>query len=189
MERRDLFRILGATLVTAESAPAQHHTRSASAAGKVAAGYKPRAFSEAEYATMGALCEVVVPTDEHSPGALEAGVPYFIDTTLLYAPPASIAVWRRGLDAVEQESKRHWSRAFLALTATEKVELVTEMARNEASPQNELERFFVLLKSQTLNAYYLSEVGRTNELGYRGNQAVKEFPGCRHLEHHGNHNG
>jgi hypothetical protein len=189
MERRDLFRILGASLVIGEGALAQHHTAVPRPAKNVVAGYKPRALSAVEYETVGALCEIIIPTDDRSPGAITAGVPYFLDTTLLYAPAASLAAWRKGLDAVEQRSKQHWKRTFLALTPAEQIELVTEMARNEVNPQSELERFFVLLKSQTLNAYYLSEVGRTEELGYRGNQAVKDFPGCRHPEHHGKHDG
>ena len=39
------------------------------------------------------------------------------------------------------------------------------------------QRFFVLLKSRVVNAYYTSEIGIRQELDYRGNVYQAEFSG------------
>jgi len=44
------------------------------------AAYEPRYFTTVEMRLLGVLSEVIIPTDEHSPGAISAGVPEYIDT-------------------------------------------------------------------------------------------------------------
>ena len=41
--------------------------------------YKPKVFNAHEYATLRRLCDLIVPADEQSKGALDAGAPEFID--------------------------------------------------------------------------------------------------------------
>jgi len=91
MERRELLAILGSAAVAAPP--------------KVdIANYKPRFFSEAEYAKLDRLTEALIPSDG-TPGAHEAGVRYYIDTVLHYADPSAQRVWREGLakhETIEQ---------------------------------------------------------------------------------------
>ena len=49
--------------------------KAASAAGK----YVPKYFSAHQYETLTSLCDTIIPKDEHSGGAVEAGAPEFID--------------------------------------------------------------------------------------------------------------
>ena len=49
--------------------------KAASASGN----YTPKFFSAHQYQTLRALCEVILPPDHESGGALEAGAPEFID--------------------------------------------------------------------------------------------------------------
>jgi hypothetical protein len=35
----------------------------------------------------------------------------------------------------------------------------------------------------TVEAYYSTEIGLAQELGYQGNSYLREFPGCQHEEH------
>ncbi len=81
--RRDLVRI--ALAVTAaggalEMASAQH-IHQAAADDKVANGglYKPKLFNEHEYLTLQRLAVLIVPADDTSPSALDAGACEFID--------------------------------------------------------------------------------------------------------------
>jgi hypothetical protein len=80
--RRDLLRSLGATvagagLLSAQDAAHVHHMV---AEEKHATGvYAPKAFTEHEYGTLRRMCELIIPADEKSKGALDAGAPEFID--------------------------------------------------------------------------------------------------------------
>ena len=43
--------------------------------------------------------------------------------------------------------------------------------------------FFRLLKNLTADGYYTSRVGLIDELGYKGNTALSQFPSCTVPEH------
>ena len=49
--------------------------KAASPAGK----YAPKYFSPHQYETLTSLCDSIIPKDDHSGGAVEAGAPEFID--------------------------------------------------------------------------------------------------------------
>jgi hypothetical protein len=80
MERRELFKVLGATLVFAHDGAAQHDHRT-SVVVEIES-YKPRFFSDPQYLAIDALTEIIIPTDSQSPGAHAAGVRFYIDTVL-----------------------------------------------------------------------------------------------------------
>jgi hypothetical protein len=42
-----------------------------------------------------------------------------------------------------------------------------------------------MIKSMTADAYYTSQIGLVQELGYKGNTVLASFPGCDHPEHIG----
>ena len=87
ISRRDLLRNLSAgvaggsvlQVIPAEAAALAHqmvHTEKASAA---AGTYTPKYFSTKQYETLRVLCETIIPKDDKSGGAVEAGAPEFID--------------------------------------------------------------------------------------------------------------
>ena len=181
MERRELFKVLGATLAAAREGAAQHNHRTTVAVE--IEGYNPRFFSDSQYRAIDALTEIIIPTDSQSPGAHSAGVRFYIDTVLHYADPETQKQWKRGLAAVDEWTRARFGKACVDCSAGEKDQVVAAMARKEKDPSTELERFFPILKQMTVEAYSLSEVGMTQHFGYRGNTAIREFPGCTHPEH------
>jgi hypothetical protein len=181
MERRELFKVLGATLVAAREGTAQHgHGTSAVVDVE---NYRSRFFSNEQYRTIDSLTEIIIPSDEQSPGAHAAGVRFYIDTVLHYADPLTQQHWRTGLAAIDETARAQFGKAFGECTTDEKERLVESMARNEKTPSTELEHFFHVLKQMTVEAYALSEVGMARFLGYKGNAVMQEFPGCTHPEH------
>jgi gluconate 2-dehydrogenase gamma chain len=56
-------------------------------------------------------------------------------------------------------------------------------AGSPMSPADVPVRFFRLLKNLTADGYYTSRVGLLDELGYKGNTALPEFPSCTVPEH------
>ncbi|MBP7339345.1 gluconate 2-dehydrogenase subunit 3 family protein, partial [Niveispirillum sp.] len=54
--------------------------------------YRPTFFNPAEWAFLTVACDHLIPADEHGPGALEAGVPEFIDRHMR-TPFAAGEIW------------------------------------------------------------------------------------------------
>jgi hypothetical protein len=116
------------------------------------------------------------------PGAGRARVNFHIETTLRHAPQGLREQWARGVAALDAESRRRCGKIFALASREEQTGIVAFMARGEADPQSEIERFFVLAKRMTVDGYVLSEEGQRDWLGVDGG-AHGEFTGCNHPEH------
>jgi hypothetical protein len=182
MHRRELFRILAAGAMLEGSALAQHgHPDGASTDPQSA--YRPRFFSEPEYRAIDGLTDVIIPSDDQSPGAHVAGVAFYIDTVLHYADSPTQAAWRTGITALESAAQDRFGTPVVQCNRSQYEELVAAIVRHESEPATELDRFFVRLKQITIDGYFLSDIGRRDYLGYRGDTVLAEFPGCTHPEH------
>ena len=146
-------------------------------------GYRPEYFSASELDFLDALTEVVLPADDHSPGASAAKVARYIDVMVADGAAVAQKRWRAGLQAVTGMAQQRYQRDFADCDASQQDQIVAELARSEESPGTEAERFFVDLKRMTIDGYYTSQVGIHEDLGYKGNTAVDEFPGCTHEAH------
>ena len=134
-------------------------------------------FTRQELAQADELAEMVIPADEHSPGARAAKVAAYIDARLAEAfDAADRTTWRDGLKLVEQLSRQVNGKPFLDLTA-ERLALLERIAAKEGKPEKPEEHFFKELKSRVVDAYYTSEIGIKQELEYRGNTYQAEFSG------------
>jgi hypothetical protein len=133
--------------------------------------------------TIATISDLIIPTDEHSPGARAAGVSGFIDLMVNESPNETKALWRGGLAAVDKMSARHFSAAFNQASPEQQISLLKTISRNERRPKTIEERFFVAIKSMTVDAYYTSSIGIHQDLRYQGNAVLKEFVGCTHPEH------
>ena len=178
MDRRDLFKIVAVT--AGDAALAQHHGK---AEAFDARAQKPRFHTAEEYALLDELCETIIPADAGSGGARDAGVRYYIDTHLLYAPKPAQEMWRSGLALVSEACRQAYQRSFPDLAAQERAAVLTRMLAHESSPQNDLERFGVRLKAITIEGYAISEVGMRH-FRHEGNHGRLDFPGCAHPPDH-----
>jgi gluconate 2-dehydrogenase subunit 3-like protein len=149
----------------------------------LAAGYSPRFFSAPEIRSLAALAETVIPTDDHSPGAVAAGVHEFMDDLVADSDLKTQALWREGLAAVEKDSVEEFRGSFADLSADQRAALLGKFAAKESNPATLEERFFVVLKRMTIEGYYTSAVGIHQDLNYQGNTAMADFPGCEHPNH------
>jgi hypothetical protein len=179
VDRRELFRIIGAGVATSATAAAQHAHPAAAVAAAAQPAYTPRALSPDQYASLERLLEVLLPADEASPSARDSGAARFIDTTLHYGDERTRALWKSGLEAIDKESG---NRLYGELDIPVATEILARIAESEDRPGTEATRFFVVFKQTAIQAYYQSEAGRRS-LGYKGDTAIREFPGCTHQEH------
>ena len=134
--------------------------------------YQLRFFTEEENRLLDELMELVIPADDHSPGAHTARVSLFADLMISSGSREDQERWRGGLQAMRDEAARSSPAQALARAAA-----------RETSPSSELERFFVLLKRITVDGYYTSEIGIHQDLNYVGNDYLSGFAGCAHAEH------
>lgn len=167
----------------------------------------PRFFTPAEFALLDELTEMIIPADEHSPGARAAKVAAYLDFRVAETDPSITEyaelrrTWREGLKSVDQLSQKMNGAKFMQAAPEARLAVLTRLAANETAPQkrpvedqyresNQNKKpqtevkpqepnqdFFVFLKAQTTRAYYTSEIGLKQELEYKGNQYLKEFVG------------
>jgi hypothetical protein len=142
-----------------------------------------RFFNPHEMETIAAISDLIIPTDEHSPGARAARVSGFIDLMVSESSNETKALWRDGLAAVDRMSELQFSAAFSRAGQEHQVSLLKTISRNERRPNTIEERFFVAIKSLTVDGYYTSPIGIHQDLRYKGNAYLKEFVGCTHPEH------
>lgn len=172
--------VMGATALS-EAAWAQALDVRAQSASAPAAGLK--FFTPAQHHTVDVLSELIIPSDDRSPGASAAKVADFIDYLVSGVDDAEQAAWRGGLAALDATASGRFKRPFAHCTPEQQTALLTEISRNEPDPKTPLEILFGYAKERTIQGYYTSEIGIHKELGYRGNQFLNEFVGCTHPEH------
>jgi Gluconate 2-dehydrogenase subunit 3 len=183
MERRDLFKIVTIGALAAPGA-AQTHNHTPAPAGKAAVKHPPF-FSDAQRAIIDRLADIIIPTDEQSPGAHDAGVVKFIDLQAGASPKQRQQQWIHGLEAVDKDAGARFGKRFSDCARSQQEEIVAGMAENEGNPANDLQRFFLLIKHATMDGYRFSEVGIKQYMGWTGNQfETKSWSGaCNHPEH------
>lgn len=127
-------------------------------------------LTAAELALVDELTELIIPTDDHSPGAKAAGVAAYIDFRLsISVEPDWRAKWRTGLKAVNGLSRDLNGKAFMDATAEQRVAVLTKMAAGEENPKTPEEHFFNELKRWTVTGYYTSSIGIHQDQEYKGN--------------------
>lgn len=138
-----------------------------------------RFLTPAEFVLVDELTEMIIPTDDHSPGARAARVAGDIDRRLSESlEPEWQGFWRAGLQGVDGLSCELNGTHFLESTPEERLAVLTRMAAGELHPTAPLEHFFVELKRLTARSYYTSKIGIHVDQQYKGNvYQLGEFAG------------
>lgn len=144
----------------------------------IAQNNAPLFFTKEEFALVDELTDLIIPTDDHSPGAKAALVASYIDFRLSESfEEQPKTLWREGLKRIEQLSSEMHGKSFLESSAEQRITLLTRISANEVHPSAPEELFFKELKSRTARAYYTSKIGIHAEMEYKGNVSLKEFVG------------
>ena len=124
-----------------------------------AGGAKPRYLTAQQFATVGAIAERILPRTA-TPGALDAGVPMFIDLMFgKFATADERTVLVTGLADLESASLAENRKGFAQLEAAQQDALLRRIA--EAAQAKE-KTFFHQIKELTVVGYFTSEpVGKT----------------------------
>jgi gluconate 2-dehydrogenase gamma chain len=156
--------------------------------------------SDREFQVLSNATERIFPKDDLGPGAIELGVPYFIDSQLAgqygsnskeymqgpfavgaptqgYQSRLSRAeIFRQGIAKMEAEASSRFDKGFSDLEGAQMDEILTAIQKDEIKMEGTTSTFFFrLLRTATLEGAYSDPMyrGNNNMDGWR----MKEFPG------------
>jgi hypothetical protein len=187
ISRRDVLRTLGMgamagsvlrviPMQAAEYAHNMVQAEKASASG----GYAPKFFPPHQYKTLQALCQAVIPAEDGSVGAIEAGAPEFIDLLTSENPEYQLKLGG-GLMWLDSGCADRYGKAYLDCAPEQQRQMLDQIAyRRNALADPSLSQgidFFSFLRMMTADGFFTSEIG-IKYLGYIGNKYMKSFAGC-----------
>ena len=161
----------------AEARQAHEHAAAAQAT-KAATPFKPKFFTAHEYATVGVLVDLIIPKDERSGSATDAGVPAFMDFMMIDQPRRQIAM-RGGLAMIDRLATDRCGKRFVSATDRERRLLLDEIAYT-SNPDRGLSQaiaFFSSFRDLTASGFWSTKMG-VADLQYQGNVFVSEWNGC-----------
>lgn len=149
--------------------------------------WKPAFLTSQQNKILTALAESIVP------GSTRAHVSRFIDLLLSVDKPENQRKFVESLTVLNGGAQNRFGKSFPALNAEQMNAFLTAASTKAEKPrpsptsaaqkQSALYAHFENLKGWISGAYYSSEVGM-RELGWKGDYAFAEFPGCAHPEGH-----
>ena len=186
MNRRALLKILSAAPVAASfaltEAEAQqaHHLADAAVqtAQQTGVAFTPKFFTPAEYQTVRILSDMIIPADDRSGGAIAAGVPEFMDFTMVDQPARQLAM-RGGLAWLDLECQRRFDKTFVGIADAERHAVLADLATyGELKPGlTHGQAFFRSFRDLTATGFWTTKMGMA-DLGYMGNTVVAKWDGC-----------
>jgi gluconate 2-dehydrogenase gamma chain len=186
IRRREILRIMG-TAAAAATFPgfskwgfACGHVGNAALAIRPAS-YHPQFFSNAEYAMVERLAEMIIPSDG-SPGAKEAGVAEFIDF-MVWSDAKPQYPFRLGLAWLNAHSERMLGKKFMEIAPEQQTSLLEPLGFKDKARRGEEDgrRFFALMREFTVTGFYTSEIGYM-ELDNPALKFYSESPECPHKD-------
>lgn len=186
VSRRNLFRIVGTTLLSAELVSAQDAKDAHAGMAMPAAAtgpkslnggpnYIPKHLKPHYFKTMRALGDLIMPADATSPAASEAGAAEFIDF-LCSRNEDLAAIFDGGLSWLDQYMIHKHGTDFLSSKPADQTGLL-DLAYGSRGGSPETAggaQFFTWARNMVVDAYYTSPVG-VKDIGYMGNTAVSVF--------------
>ena len=161
------------------------------------AAFTPKFFTRHEYQTVRVLVDYIIPRDERSGSATDAGAPQYIDFVLsdqtpppgppnptprfYVAPtPAQINV-RGGLAWLDNECASRFGagKSFLTSTDAQRRQVLDDIAwPAKANPEHSHGvAFFTRMRDMTAAAFFSSKMG-VQDLRYMGNLPMAKWDGC-----------
>jgi len=184
--RRDILKSLTLTAVTGSVLrviplqAAEYAHRMITAEKSAAKAYAPKFFSAHDYKTLQTLCQTIIPADENTGGAIEAGAPEFIDLITSENKNYQLKLGG-GLMWLDDTCTDRYGKPYLDCPADQQKEILDLIAYRKNAKQDPSlgpgVEFFSLLRKFTADGFFTSEVG-IQYLDYRGNRYLMEFPGC-----------
>lgn len=196
VSRRSLFQIFGAApaaavVMSVRPVLAQvnpHHAHlpvpAAARAAEPTGPYVRKIFDDHHWKTVQVLCDLIIPADDRSGSATQAGVPEFIDDWIAFRNEMNgdrdfEAQIVGGLMWLDRESNHRFEKDFVDATADQQKQLLDRIAWPEKAAKEDAlgVTFFNHLRDLTVGGFFSSKMG-IHDLPYLGNTAVAHWKGC-----------
>jgi len=180
MQRREAVGAMAMAALTAafKWTPAEAAKAATLVREAVRAPFAPTFFTPHEWETVRALVDIVIPRDERSGSATDAGVPEFMDFMIGDRPDGQTPM-RGGLAWLDNECFERFSKTFVQTAETERSAVLNDIAwPKKAKPDmSQGVAFFNMFRDLTASGFWSSKIG-VADLDYRGNEFVAEWKGC-----------
>ncbi len=181
LNRREALQVLGGIPLVAAGLSPESVRRAALAARDVRASgadFTPKFFTPHELATASLLADLIIPRDERSGSATDAGVPEFMDFILDENVDMRTG-FRGGLAWLDQESRQRFGQDFIDASDANRRTILDDIAwPKKAKPEfSHGVAFFNKFRDLTASGFFSSKLG-VEDLRYIGNEFVMEWKGC-----------
>jgi gluconate 2-dehydrogenase gamma chain len=184
MPRREVVQLLAlaplAASFTWSTKEMEAAWRSVRAGSPAAAGSNFRAhfFTPHELETVEILVDMIIPADERSGSATDAGVPEFMDYIMVVHEGRQTAM-RGGLAWIDMQCLDRFGHAFVECSDAERAALIDDIAwPDRARPEmSQGVAFFNSFRDLTASGFFSSRMG-VEDIRYLGNRFVSEWTGC-----------
>ena len=176
--RRDAVRVLASAIAAATTfdrlLAEQVHQMVAQSAASTGGSYAPTALSVHEYQTVERLADLIIPVENGAPGAIQAGVPAWIDM-LCGVNDQLKKIYVDGVAWLDEAAKRRGAADFVAAPAADQTALLDRIAyrKNENPELTGGIQFFTWVRRMTVDGFYTSRVGMRDV--YLGNSPSATF--------------
>ena len=130
-------------------------------------------FTPDEMATITILADIIIPRDEVSGSASDAGVPDFIEFIVKDMPYHQLPM-RGGLRWLDVQCLKRYEKPFKDCTEAQQMEMVDDIAwpRKAKPDMAPGVAFFSKMRDLTATGFYTSRIGM-EDIGYKGNMPTK----------------
>jgi gluconate 2-dehydrogenase gamma chain len=150
------------------------------AAAETAAGvaHELKFFTPHEWETVRVLVDLIIPADERSGSATDAGVPEFMDFFVDAYPSMRLPI-RGGLAWLDAESRSRFGRPFVEAAEGERTAILDDIAwPARARPEmSQGVAFFNRFRDFTASGFWSTRMG-VDDLRYMGNRGMATWDGC-----------
>jgi len=185
MSRRDALQLLAALPVaaflswpTAEQEKARRFVDNALRSAAEGTPFAPKFFTPAEFRTVRVLADMIIPRDDRSGNASDAGVPEFMDFTMTDRP--NYQKWMRpGLAWISAQSNTRFGKSFADATESQRSAILNDIAWPARAPASMADgvTFFNRFRDLTATGFWSSQIG-VKDLKYQGNLFAPDWNGC-----------
>ena len=128
---------------------------------------------------MRALVDVVIPKDERSGSATDAGVPEYMDFLMSDGSDGQRIAMRGGLAWLDIQCHKGFGKSFTQCDAAERATVLDAIAwpARAAPDMSQGVAFFTSFRDLTAAGFFSSRMG-VEDLRYQGNTFVPEWKGC-----------
>jgi hypothetical protein len=146
-----------------------------------AGGPWPLTLGAAARLTTKALCDLIIPADEHSPAASSVGVVDFIDEWISAPYPQQRSdrdIVLPGLTWIDAEAQRRFGKGFSSAELAQQSAIADDIcSAGKATAQfKDAARFFAKFRDLAAGGFYTTPIG-WKDLGYVGNVSLDKFDG------------